>query len=63
MRVGEFAFDLPGWELCRDSILFETIGDVILEIHFSIQNGSLIVNGTAADQLIITLPSPIVEGT
>ena len=60
---GEFVFDLPDGNYVVTQYFSETIGDVILEIHFSIQDGSLMVNGTAADQLIITLPFVTVEGT
>jgi hypothetical protein len=59
---GEFTFDLQDGNYVVSGYWSPTIGDVILETHFSIQNGSLFVNGTAADQLIITLPSPIVTG-
>ena len=62
-EVGEFAFHLPDVNYIVTQYFTESIGDIILEIHFSIQNGSLMVNGTTVDQLIIALPGRSVKGT
>ena len=62
-EVGEFVFDLPDGNYIVTQYYSETVGDVSLQIHFSIQDGQIMVNGKATDQLNITLPSVAVKGT
>ena len=62
-EVGEFVFDLPNGNYVVTQYYSETVGDVSLQIHFSIQDGQIMVNGKATDQLNITLPSVAVKGT
>ena len=62
-EVGEFAFDLPNGNYVVTQYFSETVGDVSLQIHFSIQDGRIMVNGKATDQLNITLLSVAVKGT
>ena len=62
-EVGEFVFDLPDGNYVVTQYYSETVGDVSLQIHFSIQDGQIMVNGKAIDQLNITLPSVAVKGT
>ena len=46
-EVGEFVFDLPDGNYVVTQYYSETVGDVILQIHFSIQDGHIMVNGTS----------------
>ena len=62
-EVGEFVFDLPDGNYVVTQYFSETVGDVSLQIHFSIQDGQIMVNGKATDQLNITLPFVAVQGT
>ncbi|MEH7238184.1 MSCRAMM family protein, partial [Bacillus sp. JJ1562] len=59
---GEFLIDLHDGNYVVKGYYSETIGDVALETHFSIQDGVLFVNGNASNQLIITLPTVTVVG-
>ena len=61
-EIGEFVFDLPDGNYVVTQYWSETVGDVSLQSHFSIVDGLLMVNETATDQLIITLPPVTVDG-